>query len=256
MVGERRQRRDLAASRAAGGRASPAKETAAGTLPPVLTVVLTRHGHTTRSEPEQYLGQRIDIPISDRGRDQALALRDRLTGVSVERVISSPLQRAFQTASLLRPDATIERDDRLLEADYGDWEGHTVDVIEARWPAERRAWEADPARVGPPAGERGLDVAARASAFVADLRAWETAFDTPGRNRTVLVVGHSTLNRILLAAVLGLELRDYRRRLRQDWLNLTVLRLSAADPDGALLLLANDVAHLQHPSGVPWGSPS
>jgi broad specificity phosphatase PhoE len=71
----------------------------------------------------------------------------------------------------------------------------------------------------------------------------------------VLVVGHSTLNRILLAGVLGLDLRDYRRRLRQDWLNLTVMRFSQPDPTGALLLLANDVAHLQRASGVPWGSP-
>jgi hypothetical protein len=68
-------------------------------------------------------------------------------------------------------------------------------------------------------------------------------------------VGHSTLNRILLAVVLGVELQDYRRRLRQDWLNLTVLRFSTHDPDGALLLLANDVAHLQLESGVAWRSP-
>jgi alpha-ribazole phosphatase/probable phosphoglycerate mutase len=221
----------------------------------VLTVVLTRHGHTNRSEPEQYLGQRIDIPISERGREQALALRDRLSGVSFERVLSSPLLRAFETATLLQPESAIERDDRLLEADYGDWEGHTVDLIEKRWPAEREMWQRDPASAGPPGGERGLEVAQRASAFVADLRRWEVAFGTPDRNRTVLVVGHSTLNRVLLASVLGLELRDYRRRLRQDWLNLTVLRFSMADPSGALLLLANDVAHLHGPSGAPWGSP-
>jgi alpha-ribazole phosphatase/probable phosphoglycerate mutase len=221
----------------------------------VLTVVLTRHGHTLRSEPEQYLGQRIDIPISERGRDQAMALRDRLTGMSFERVISSPLLRAFQTATMLASGVPIERDDRLMEADYGDWEGHTVDAIEAGWPAARRAWEVDPAAMGPPGGERGLDVAQRISPFLADLRAWEAGYGTPERNRTVLVVGHSTLNRVLLASVLGLELRDYRRRLRQDWLNLTVIRFSEADATGALLLLANDVAHLQHSSGVPWGSP-
>jgi probable phosphoglycerate mutase len=220
----------------------------------VLTVVLTRHGHTERSEPEQYLGQRIDIPISDRGRAQAEELKHRLSAVSFDRVISSPLLRALETAELLQPAAAIERDDRLREADYGDWEGMTVSAIEQRWPAQRRAWEADPARVGPPGGERGLDVAQRASAFLRDLRAWD-AEQLPDQNRTVLVVGHSTLNRILMAVVLGVALRDYRRRLRQDWLNLTVLRFSAHDPGGALLLLANDVAHLQPGSGAAWGSP-
>jgi broad specificity phosphatase PhoE len=65
-------------------------------------------------------------------------------------------------------------------------------------------------------------------------------------------VGHSTLNRVLLAVALGVPLRDYRRRFRQDWANLTVLRHGSRYGGGWQLLLANDVAHLRGITGATW----
>lgn len=221
----------------------------------MLTIVLTRHGHTDRSEPEQYLGQRIDIALSVRGREQAEALRDRLADVSFERVISSSLRRARETAALVRQTAPIETDDRLKEADYGAWEGHTVVDIAARWPTERAAWEDDPSLVPPPGGETATEIGRRVKAVLDELLAWETDFRAEDRDRRVLIVGHSTLSRVLLAVALEAPLRDYRRRFRQDWLNLTVLRYEAPylrGAGGAQLLLYNDLAHLRGVRGVTW----
>ena len=216
----------------------------------MLTLVLTRHGHTDRSEPDQYLGQRIDIPLSSRGRADAERLRDRIAGIAFDRVISSPLHRAAETAAIIAPDRLIETDPRLMEADYGDWEGQVTDVLAQRWPDLRSAWMEDPARLGPPNGENGDAVAARASAFLQELAATELPLATGGAERRILAVGHSTLNRVLLTAALGVPTRDYRRRFRQDWLNLTVLRL---DADGrGMLLLYNDSAHLRAPGSIPW----
>jgi probable phosphoglycerate mutase len=108
----------------------------------------------------------------------------------------------------------------------------------------------DPARIGPPDGENGYRIARRARGFLRDLAASEAARIDGPVERRILVVGHSTLNRVLLCVALGVPVRDYRRRFRQDWLNLTVLRLAA---DGrALLLLANDRSHLRSPSDAPW----
>jgi probable phosphoglycerate mutase len=222
----------------------------------VVTLVLTRHGHTDRSEPEQYLGQRIDVPLSDRGRADALRLRERLTGTPVDRVISSPLARARETATIVVPDFVPEIDARLAEADYGEWEGFTRDVLAGRWPDLRQRWEEDPAAVAPPGGEDGRAVEARARAFLSDLARWrpakwrEDAAPADPARPCVLAVGHSTLNRVLLAVALGVPVRDYRRRFRQDWLNLTVLHIGA---DGmGMLLLANDTAHLRDGPGQPW----
>ena len=216
---------------------------------PMLTIVLTRHGLTDRSDPEQHLGQHVDVPLSEAGRGAAAALGTRLAAVSFDRVIASPLRRALDTARIALPNATVETDPRLMEMDYGEWEGHTVAEIEARWPGLRHHFEADPASTTCPGGESGHDLASRVGSLIAELVAWGCSGGAP--DRRVLLVAHSTLGRILLCRELGVPLVDYRRRFRQDWASLTVLRYMDRS-SGAQLLLANDVGHLRGLSGPTW----
>ena len=218
----------------------------------MLTLVLTRHGHTERSDPEQYLGRRIDVPLDQLGRSAALALRQRLEGVSFQRVIASPLQRAVETARLARPGEAVETDSRIAEADYGEWEGHTIEQIEERWPDIRRRWEADPGSLAMPGGESGRDIALRAGSFIDDLIAWEAGLGAAADDHRVLVVAHSTLNRVLLCVCLDVRLRDFRRRFRQDWANLTVLRFGGEVRARALALVVNDVDHVRGDHGITW----
>jgi broad specificity phosphatase PhoE len=211
----------------------------------VLIIVLTRHGLTPRSVPEQHLGQGIDIGLSAEGESAAAALGARLAGVSFDRIVSSPLERALRTATVLAAGRDVETDERLLEMDYGAWEGLTYEQIEARDPDVRRRWVADPAASRCPGGESGDDVAARARSFVGDaIAAARDAAETGASDARILLVGHATLNRILLCVAIGVPVRDYRRRFRQDPANLTVLRLPGAVEDGALLVVDNDTSHL------------
>jgi broad specificity phosphatase PhoE len=235
----------------------------------VLTVVLTRHGLTDRSEPEQHLGQHIDISLNAAGRRQADSLSRRLAAVRFDRVISSPLFRAQETAEILGRGARVETDPRLKEMDYGAWEGQTYEQIEASDGAFRREWELAPDRLACPGGEAGNDVAERVRAFLDDLiddhRAWHArarfrAATNPGGpagdpgQRPVLVVAHSSTNRVLLCVALGTDVRDYRKRFVQAQANLTVLRWEASDgPADAKLLVANDREHLRGPDELPWG---
>jgi probable phosphoglycerate mutase len=228
-------------------------------MPAMLTLVLTRHGLTARSLPEQHLGQRIDIGLSEAGQAQAAALGQRLAGVAFERILASPLARARQTATIVRttlptrPD--IEVDPRLAEMDYGRWEGLTYDQIEQEDAAARASWEDDPATIACPGGESGDQVAERARAFLVDLIGWHE-----GRHghatldeRPVLAVAHSTLNRVLVCVATGIPVREFRRRFSQDQANLTVLRFEhGVGPSDARIVLLNDTAHLHAPSAVPW----
>ena len=218
-----------------------------------MIVVLTRHGLTARSHPEQHLGQRIDIALSAEGRSQAEALATRLEPVSLARIISSPLRRAHQTAEIVaarRPPvagAPIEPDERLLEMHYGAWEGLTYAQIDERWRAERREWEADAARRACPGGESGSDVAARVRSLLRELLAGEPPA------APILLVGHSTTNRILVCVALGIPIREYRRRIVQGQANLTALEWAAgARVDAAKALLVNDLAHVRPPPAAPW----
>jgi broad specificity phosphatase PhoE len=219
-------------------------------------MLLTRHGHTFRSEPEQYLGQRVEAPLSDRGRADARLLAERLAGVPIDRLLSSPLPRAAETAAILAAGRLpVETDDRLMEMDYGAWEGVTVEEIERRFADDYARYVADPASFVFEGGESGGLVAQRVRSFIDDLLDWwasESELGSEPADRTTLVVGHSSLNRVMLAGLLGTPLPDYRRRFQADWANLTVLRWESRAA-GPQLLLGNDLAHIRGTSGVTWG---
>jgi broad specificity phosphatase PhoE len=216
----------------------------------VLTLLLTRHGHTTRSEPEQYLGQAIVAPLTERGRADAQRLAGRLRDVPIDRIVSSPLQRAADTAAILAGGRlNIETDDRLKELDYGTWEGHTVEEIERRFPGDYQRYDADPSSFEVGGGENGGEVAARLRPLIAELLDW--AAQPAAAERTAVLVGHSSVNRVLLAVLMETPLPDYRRRWQQDWANLTVLHWPSR-ADGPKLLLYNDVSHLRGSAGVTW----
>lgn len=249
----------------------------------MLNLLLTRHGQAAAGDV--MLGGQLDLRLTAAGRKEAEALAGRLSGVRIDRIVASPMLRALETAQTIARGRPVEVDERLRELDYGRWEGLTAAEIDAHDPELRARWEHDPAATHSPGGESGDDGAARALSFLVDLLAAEEAASRsrPGgppraRNgrhspdpggsrghvseaqaeaegeRRVLVVAHGTLNRILLCVALGVPVRDYRRRFLQDRTNLTVLRYERDDtPDGAQLVLANDIAHLRGPGEAPWG---
>ncbi len=241
----------------------------------MLTLVLTRHGLTDRSVPEQHLGQHLDVSINEAGRRQAQALAQRLASIAFDRVITSPLFRARETAELIVRAGprhargwAMEADPRLREMDYGAWEGRTYAEIDETDGAFRRQWGQAPDTLACPGGESGLDVAERVRSFLGDLldehRAWyarasfraaTSGWGRPGSRpeRPVLAVGHGTSNRILLCVALGVPLAGYRQRFVQDYVNLTVLRWEVgAAADQATLLVMNDQSHLRGLTEVPW----
>lgn len=217
----------------------------------MLTFVLTRHGLTDRSDPEQHLGQGIDVGLSEAGRAQAAVLAARIGAEHFDRIIASPLLRARETARAVAGDRTVELDARLAEMNYGRWEGLTYAQIDAADASYRARWEADPAGLRCPGGESGEDVARRARALLENVLAW--AAPTSEGQQIVLAVAHSSFNRVLLCVAMGVPVRDYRRRFAQGQANLTVIRWpSGARVGDGRLLVANDTSHLAAPGQAPW----
>ena len=121
---------------------------------------VVRHGQTAANAAGQLLG-RADVPLTDLGRRQAECLASALR--TVDRVISSPLQRARDTAAAFgRP---VEIDDRWTELDYGIYDERTLGEV----PAEMwQAWRGD-AEYAPPEGESLASVGRRVRAACDDV---------------------------------------------------------------------------------------
>lgn len=90
-----------------------------------LTLYLFRHGQTEWSASGQHTGK-TDIPLTDRGREQARLLRDAVGHLDFGEVLVSPLSRAQETATLAGLGSRIKACDELAEFNYGDYEGLTT----------------------------------------------------------------------------------------------------------------------------------
>jgi probable phosphoglycerate mutase len=164
------------------------------------TSILLRHGDTRLSPEHRFSGLR-DLPLSASGIRQAKAAACRLaTGAPIDAVVSSPLQRAVDTAAIAAAELglTAVTDDDLRETDFGDWDGFTLAEIQQRWPAAAAAWRRDPEQA-PPGGESFAETAHRVN------RACDRLLRDHG-GQTVLVVSHVTPIKILLCRALGVPL--------------------------------------------------
>jgi len=185
----------------------------------MTTLYLLRHGATQANleRPYRLQGRRTNPALAPLGIRQAELTRALLAGIAIDRVYSSPLLRARQTARIL---ATSHRRrvhvlNQLIECDVGRWEGLTWEAIRSQ---DRRAcqqFESNPARHGYPGGESFQQVAERANPALDALLAAHAG-------ETLLVVGHHVVHRVFLASLLGLPLAE-AKRVRLDNCGISIV---------------------------------
>ncbi|PRX47160.1 putative phosphoglycerate mutase [Prauserella shujinwangii] len=168
-------------------------------------LVLVRHGETVWHDGNRYTG-RTDVGLTEHGRRQAERLGQWARAAELTAVWASPLSRARDTAAAVTAATGLqaEVDGRLAELDFGRGEGLTGAEMSRAFPEARAAFQDDPVTHHLPGGENPVHAVERAAACALDIVAAQ-----PGG--TVLVVGHSTLHRLLLCHLLGLPLSRYRR---------------------------------------------
>ena len=173
--------------------------------PTCTEVWLVRHGETEWSRNGRHTST-TDLPLTDEGRRVADSLRDRLDHEVFSLVLTSPRERARETARL-SGHAEAAVDDDLVEWDYGDLEGLTTAQIREIYPD----WTIWDGRV--PGGESAEDVTTRLDRVVSRCR------EATGR---VLLFGHGHALRALAARWLDLPVAD-GRHLRLDTATVSVL---------------------------------
>lgn len=199
------------------------------------TILLTRHGQTELNREARFRG-RLDVPLNETGERQAAALAERLAAFPVSAIYAGPLQRARRTAEICgrKLNVTPEVLPGLLDANYGEWQGLTIDEVAARYPREYDQWLHAPELVHFPGGEAFADMQRRVVAALESVIARH-----PGE--TAVLVAHMGLNKVLLCAVLGLGLDRYWT-LRQDTCCLNIFRCQG--PQRYEIVTLNDTCHM------------
>jgi len=170
----------------------------------VTWLYLVRHGATEANERIPYIlqGHAIDLPLSAAGENQARVLAGFLRQFPIQTVFSSSMVRARQTAEAIADGlgvaATVVPD--LVECDVGVWEGLDWETIRQRYPEEHARFAANPAEVPYLGGESYGDVLRRARPAIERLL-------EENAGKSIVVVAHNVVNRVLLADLMGLDLR-------------------------------------------------
>ena len=156
-------------------------------------IYLTRHGQTLWNIEKRLQG-RGKSPLTEDGIERAKELRDRIKGMNIDVIYSSPIERALNTANIIKGDKNIEviTDDGLMEMCFGDYEGRRTDEVMK----ENPSWDIGLIMKGntilsAPNGENLAEVRDRVSKTM-------DRIIEENRGKTILIVAHGiTLKAIM-----------------------------------------------------------
>lgn len=162
-----------------------------------MEVYIVRHGETVWNKKELLQGF-SDIELTEYGRELARKLGDELKDIEFDMVFSSPLIRAYETASLILGDKNvqIDRDDRLKEMCFGSYEGQSYKVWQAP-DSDYRYFFTEPDKfIAPSDGESIEDICNRTREFL--LEKVEPNHD---KYKRIMIVAHGALNKALMCHI-------------------------------------------------------
>lgn len=168
----------------------------------MTTIYMVRHGETEWNAAHRMQGW-SDIPLNEKGREQASFAARKLESIPLDAIYTSPLKRAADTAEIIRGERNIPliEEKGLIEINLGRWDGHTPDEMDALYPGQYDLWRTKPGEVHIDGGETFADVQERA--FAAFRRIAEKE-----REKTVLLVSHMGCLSTILFKIAGYPLND------------------------------------------------
>jgi broad specificity phosphatase PhoE len=197
-----------------------------------MRLLLARHGETEYNREWRFQGH-SDLELNRAGRRQAERLRHRLSREQLDVIYTSNLKRAAETAEIIARGRGLRVAPRenLAELDFGRFEGLTHDEIVKSYPD----WEPSNSSFADYGGESLEQLGQRIKAFEKELRS-----DNPA-DTDILIIAHSGPLRVLLCALLGMDVVNWRR-FRLAPASLTIVEDVEREP---VLTRLNDVSHLK-----------
>ena len=199
---------------------------------------ILRHGETQWNKEEIFRGTK-DIPLNEKGLNQAEMAGLYFKDKPINRILSSPLKRAFQTAQAVG-DATgtkIEIVDEFTDINFGIWEGLTVEEVKKTYTSDFELWRRSPEMLSVQGGETLHRVRDRIS------RGIERHITKD--DESVLVVTHRVICKVMVLYLLKIG-NEHFWDMKYDPASITLLE---RDGDRFVLSFSNDTCHLQKKTG-------
>jgi len=198
---------------------------------------LVRHGETAWNAEIKLQGH-ADIPLSERGKEQASLLAGRLAKKKISAVYASDLQRASETAQIIAEHhkLAVKQVKSLREMNFGAWEGLTWSEINEKFGNLAERWWENPLSINVPEGETLKELALRVNEAIHQF----VRNHTDGQE--ILVVSHGGPLRAFISSILGINLSNFWR-LRLD--NACLSIIDFMDSKKGILVLFNDRNHLE-----------
>lgn len=166
----------------------------------MMELILVRHGVSEQNLGDLVSGGSSDPDLTSQGIIEVKEISHHLDSNKIDIVYASPLKRAYKTAQLLVPGKAIHQDERLMEMDFGSWEGKHANQLRQDYPDSfdyMGLFNNNYAKHAQDA-ESYNDIVKRTSKFLDEIK-------PANSQKTVMVVCHGVTIRGLMAAIFGLD---------------------------------------------------
>lgn len=171
-----------------------------------MEIYIVRHGETVWNEKRLLQGS-VDIELNHNGRELAGQTGMNLEAVNFDKIYSSPLIRAYETANLIRGHRNIPiiRDERLRELSFGENEGkNSIEIREDENNPFHNFFSNPELYTAPKGGETLESICERAKEFLKQVI--EPQAETSER---IMIVAHGALNKALLCHIMNHGIEEY-----------------------------------------------
>ncbi len=200
------------------------------------TFYIVRHGQTNWNILGKTQGHG-NSDLTESGESQARELADSMINYPIDRIYSSDLGRAVQTAQIIGEKINIEvkKTKNLREMGFGVWEGLLIDEIKKCHPKTYDIWRNEPHLVNIEQGENLHIIKERIDKFIKEIN---EKYD----NKHILLVSHSVTVRVMLLSFLNSGMENIYR-IKQD---NTALNIVEYRDYGPIIIKMNDTTHLKN----------
>ena len=194
-----------------------------------IRLVLVRHGLSSFNEKGLIQGRTDDSYLTDIGYEQALKSGKALSQINFDKIYSSPLKRAAETAKTIQKNLKVSKnivyDENLLEVDLCKWSGLSINEIKNKYPENYLLWKNDPENLKLE-GNNNLtyhpiqDLYFQANEFIKNI----LKIYLEENEANILVIGHNAILRCLILSLIGRPKKGFRK-IKLDNASFSILNI-------------------------------